>query len=500
VPDRDRTVVLLRFSGELATKAKPTRSRFEARLLRNLRDALRSAGVSAPLSRTRNRVLVETRDASATEALARVFGVQSLAVATVHPAEKLDDLVRAGYEAFRDAVAGKRFAVRVRRVGDRARIALEAGAIERALGAMLLPHAARVDLDDPEVVAGIEVHAGHAYLCVEEIRGPAGLPLGIEGGAIALLSGGFDSAVAAWQMLRRGVRLDYLFFNLGGRVHEHGALRVAKVLAERWSYGDFPHLHAIDFAPVAAEIRAKTKTRYWQIIRKRQLLRAAEAIVAQRHADALVTGDAVGQVSSQTLSNLATISAATQVPILRPLVGANKDEIIRLAERIGTARISAVVEEYCAMAATRPATSSRDGIVAAEEANLDPALLERAIAGRSVFDLRSLDVESRGIPELETSAIPDDAVVIDLRSRDAFEAWHWPGALHLDFERALAASRSVARDRRYVLYCEFGLKSAHLAESMRRDGYDASNLRGGLAALVALARAKGGARPRAGIR
>ncbi len=488
--------MLLRFSGEIATKAKPTRTRFEARLLRNVRDALRDAGVAAPISRTRNRVFVETGDARAIETLARVFGVQSLARATVHPAEKLDELVRTAYEQFRDAVAGKRFAVRARRVGDRSRIALEARAVESALGAALLPHALRVDLDDPEVVASVELHEGRAHLCAEEVRGPAGLPLGIEGGAIALLSGGFDSAVAAWQMLRRGVRLDYLFCNLGGRAHELGALRVAKVLADRWSYGDFPHLHAIDFAAVAAEIRAKTKPRYWQIILKRQMLRAATAVAVQRRADALVTGDAVGQVSSQTLSNLAVISRATEVPILRPLVGANKDEIIRLAERIGTARLSAVVDEYCAMLATRPATSSRAGVLAAEEAALDPAVLERAVADRSVFELRSLDVESRGLPELEIGAIPGDATVIDLRSRTAYDAWHWPGALHLDFERALAACRSVARDRRYVLYCEFGLKSAHLAETMRRDGYDASNFRGGLAALVALARSRGGAAPK----
>ncbi len=495
MPDRDRTVVLLRFSGELATKAKPTRTRFEARLIRNMRDALRAAGVAASISRTRNRVFVETGDARAAAALARVFGVQSLAVATVHPAEKLEELVRTAYEQFREAVAGKRFAVRARRVGDRARIALDARAIERALGAALLPHATRVDLDDPELVVSVELNEGNAYLCAEELRGPAGLPLGIEGAALALLSGGFDSAVAAWQMLRRGVRLDYLFCNLGGRAHELGALRVAKVLADRWSYGDLPQLYAIEFAAVAAEIRAKTKPRHWQIILKRQMLRAAEAIGAPRRADALVTGDAVGQVSSQTLSNLATISHATRLPILRPLVGTNKDEIIRLAENIGTAKLSAVVEEYCAMVATRPATSSRDGIVAAEEANLDPAVLERAIADRSVFDLRSLDVESRGIPELEICAIPDDATVIDLRSRAAFAAWHWPGALHLDFVRALAACRAAARDRRYVLYCEFGLKSAHLAELMRRDGFDASNFRGGLAALVAQARAKGGKPP-----
>jgi thiamine biosynthesis protein ThiI len=484
----DRRIALLRFSGEIATKAKPTRMRFEGRLLRNLREALRDAGVDAPLSRTRNRIFVESVDPAAVAALSRVFGVQSLAVAEVHPAEKLEVLVDAAYERFRGTVAGRRFAVRARRVGDRSHIALEARAIERALGAKLLAHAARVDLDDPEVVVGVELHEGRAYLCTQELRGPGGLPLGVEGGAVALLSGGFDSAVAAWQLLRRGVHLDYVFCSLGGRTHELGALRVAAVLGQRWSYGDRPHLHALDFEPVAAEIRARTRTRYWQILLKRQMLRAAQAVAEERRADAIVTGDAVGQVSSQTLSNLAAISQATALPILRPLVGANKDEIIRTAEHVGTAPLSAVVGEYCAMVPTRPATASKPAVVAAQEALLDPAPLARAIATRRVFDLRSFDPDAHGIPELEVDAIADGDVVVDLRSRAAFAAWHWPGAVQLDFERALAAWRSFAREQRYVFYCEFGLKSAHLAERMRAEGFDASNFRGGLRRLVAYAR------------
>lgn len=481
--------ILLRFSGEIATKAKPTRMRFENRLVRNVRDALAAAGVAAETTRTRNRIFVASGEPQALDALARVFGVQSLALAEVHPAEKVEDLVAVAYERFRDAVSGRRFAVRARRVGDRSRIGLEPREIERALGASLLPHAAGVDLERPEAVVAIELSEGHAYLCVDERRGPAGLPLGVEGGAVALLSGGFDSAVAAWQMLRRGVHLEYAFCNLGGRAHEQGVLRVARVLAERWSYGDRPHLHAIDFEAIAAEIRAKTKTRYWQIVLKRQMLRAAERIAAIRRAEAIVTGEAVGQVSSQTLPNLAAISAATPLPILRPLVGANKDEIIRGAERIGTAPLSAVIDEYCAMVPTRPATTSRAETLAAEEAALDPALLERAVAERRVFDLRALGPEAFEIAGLEVDAIAPDATVIDLRSRAAFAAWHWPGALHLDLDHALAAYRSFARDRRYVVYCEFGLKSAHLAERMRAEGFDAANFRGGLRGLVAHARA-----------
>jgi thiamine biosynthesis protein ThiI len=485
-----RRVVLLRFSGEIATKAKPTRARFERRLLRNVADALRAEGVAASVTRTRNRVFVETADPRAAEVLARVFGVQSLSVASVHPAEKLEPVVEVATAFFAPAVAGRRFAVRARRVGDRSRIAIAPRELERALGAALLPGAAGVDLERPEAVARIELHEGHAYLCSETLRGPAGLPLDVEGRAVALVSGGFDSAVAAWQMLRRGVRLDYVFCNLGGRTHQLGVLRVTKVLVERWSYGGRPHLHAVDFESVAAEIRARTRTRYWQVILKRQMLRAAEAVARALRADAIVTGESVGQVSSQTLPNLAVISQAVELPILRPLVGANKDEIIRAAEGIGTAALSAVVGEYCAMVPTRPATVSRLEIVEAEEAALDPATLERAVAARGVFDLRSLDPEATGIPELEVDAVPEGAAVIDLRSAAAFAAWHWPDAARLDLDRALAAIPALPRDRTYVVYCEFGLKSAHLAERMRALGLRAFHFRGGLRALVAHARSR----------
>jgi thiamine biosynthesis protein ThiI len=494
VPESPR-IVLLRFSGEISTKAKPTRQRFERQLLRNVADALRSEGIDAPVRRTRNRVLVETAHPAAAPLLARVFGVQSLSVAALHPAEKLLEVVEIGTALFRDAVAGRRFAVRARRVGDRSRIALAPRDIELALGAALLPGAARVDLDAPEVTVRIELHEGQAYFCTETLRGPGGLPLGVEGRALALVSGGFDSAVAAWQLLRRGVQLDYVFCNLGGRAHQLGTLRVAKVLADRWSYGGHPHLHAIDFDAVARDIRAHTRTRYWQVILKRQMLRAAEAVAHALGADALVTGEAVGQVSSQTLPNLAVISQATPLPILRPLVGMNKDEIIRAAEQIGTAELSAVVDEYCAMVASRPATVSRLAAVLAEEAKLDAALLARAVSGRAVFELRALDVDAQGIPELEAGEVPPEAVVIDLRSKAAYAAWHWPDALRLDLDRALAAYPAFARDRRYLLYCEFGLKSAHLAEQMARAGFDARHFRGGLARLLAHARARGIATP-----
>jgi thiamine biosynthesis protein ThiI len=482
---------LVRLSGEVSTKARYTRGQFVQRLRHNLCDAFESEGIAARVRATRERIYVDAASPAAGDVAARVFGVSSVSPALRLAATDLAGLVAAGSEHFAPAVRGRRFAVRARRVGDRDRVATAPRELERELGTALLPESAGVDLTNPEVTAGFELHAGESYLFAEKRPGPAGLPLGVEGRAVTLVSGGFDSAVAAWQMARRGVSQHWVFCNLGGASHRLGVLRVMKLVADRWSYGTRPRLHSVDFEEAARELRERTEKRYWQVLLKRRMLRAAEAVAREVGAEAIVTGEAVGQVSSQTLTNLAAISPATRLPILRPLVGSNKDEIIAWARHIGTAPLSAVVDEYCAMVPSRPATAASLEVIEAQEAALDPALLERAVAGREVFDLRGLDVEAIAIPDLEVDAVPDEAVVIDLRARAAYDAWHWPDALHLDFDRALASYAAFDREATYVLVCEFGLKSAHLAERMRETGLRAWNFAGGFASLLRHAEAKG---------
>lgn len=476
-------LVLLRFSGELSTKARATRRQFVTQLLRNVKDALASEGYQGEIERHHDRIFVEVSGPEAIDVLARVFGLQSLSPAFRAPGSSLGEVVSAGHEIFRDAVRDRRFAVRARFVGDREARGFGSRDVEKELGESLRPLASRVDLRDPEVTVHVEIYRGCAYFFATRHPGQGGLPVGSGDRAVALVSGGFDSAVAAWLMLKRGVRLDYVFCNLGGASHRLGVLRVMKVIADRWSYGFRPQLHAVDFEGVSRNLQENTAPRYWQVLLKRSMLRAAEAIVDETGGCAIVTGEAVGQVSSQTLRNLAIISQATPAPILRPLAGFNKDQIIDLANRIGTGPLSAVVAEYCAMVPRRPTTAAKLGVVLDEERRTDPALLEAAIANREVLDLRDLDPEGGGLERLESSEIPDGAVVIDLRSEAEFRSWHYPGAVRLDFRDALEAYPCFARDRDYVLYCEFGLKSAHLADLMVREGLRTRHFRGGTRAI-----------------
>ncbi len=474
-------LILIRFSGEISTKAKRTRLRFLDRLARNIADALE--GLSFELKRDWSRFFVETSSPAALEVLPRVFGIQSISAVERYPGGQLPEIVRAGQKLFQERVQGRRFAVRARRTGAKTQ-GFSAQEIERQLGAALLPQALKVDLEDPEVTVHVEVRDGQAYFFTEQVAGPGGLPLGVEGRAVVLISGGFDSAVAAWLMLKRGVALDYLFCNLGGVAHQQGVLHVLKILSDQWSYGDRPRLHAIDFQPLMKELQERTQPRYWQILLKRLMYRAAEQVAQETHSLGIVTGEAIGQVSSQTLQNLHVISQVARLPVLRPLLGYNKEEIIAQARRIGTYELSAAVAEYCAIVARHPATRASLKAVLAEEERLDLGMLEQAVAHRSVFDLRTLKAQAFSSPGIEIEEIPQGAVVLDLRSPASYRTWHYPGALSLDFFKALEDYRTLDRTRTYVLYCELGLKSAHLAELMRKAGYRAFHFKGGLKNLM----------------
>lgn len=480
-------LIIIRLAGEIAIKSRRTRSTFLRRLERNLGDALEVAGGGYAIEPDWSRILVRAEPALALPALARVFGVNSLAVVEAEVAARLEEIVPAGAALFLERVRGRRFAVRARRSGTHP---FRSRDIEVQLGAALAA-VGKVDLTTPEITVRVEVRGKDAWLYTDEEPGVGGFPVGVGGEALALLSGGYDSAVAAWQILKRGVALNYVFCNLGGDAYERAVVQVGKALADEWSFGTRPRLHVVDFGEILDEIRAKTRQSYWQVVLKRVMYRVGSAVAAETGAQALVTGEALGQVSSQTLANLCAIEPASSLPVLRPLISFDKEEIVARARQIGTAALSEQVKEYCAIAPGRPVTAAQEATVAGEEAKLDPALIERAVAGRKVLRLRDLTPADLVAPYVFTDAIPEGAVVFDCRPESQYRAWHLPGAERRDEWDLLAAARRLDRDRTYVLYCAHGIQTAHLAEQLQREGVEAYSFRGGVRGVMKLAEAVG---------
>jgi thiamine biosynthesis protein ThiI len=476
----DLPLYLVRLSPDLTTKARRTRRRFQKRLVQNLRDSLSGLGGQHYIRNKWDRIYVQADHPGSARRIAGVFGVASVSRVDARLPPDLEQIVAVGHDLYRERVGRHRtFAVRARRSG---RHHFGSRDVCIQLGAALNPYG-MVDLDAPDVTISVEVREEEAFLFCGRETGVGGLPLGVEGKAVCLISGGFDSPVAAWMALRRGVSLDYVFCNLAGDAYERMVASVTKVLADEWSFGDHPRLHVVDFAAVVDNLRAKVEPRYWQVVLKRFMYRAAEAVALELEAEAIVTGEAIGQVSSQTLGNLRAIDAVATLPVFRPLLGFDKSWIIERAEKIGTAALSARVREYCAITPGRTVTHSSPERVAAQETGLDLSLLRQAVGERRVLDLRRLTPVDLVEPYLFIDQVPGGAVVLDCRSPAQYRAWHYPGAeLRAPHEVALRM-KELSKGSTYVLYCEHGVQTAHIAELMQRVGYEAYSFQGGVTRL-----------------
>jgi tRNA uracil 4-sulfurtransferase len=330
------------------------------------------------------RLLLPLRDTAWPEArtrLSRVFGVANFALA--HEVSLADGGTDTGLARLSRAIVGHLAGAEVtsfRVVTKRSdkRFPLTSPEINRVLGAAIqAATGARVDLDHAPLTVAVDVLPARAFFSLEKVAGPGGLPVGTSGRVLALLSGGIDSPVAAWRMMRRGCRVDFVHFHsvpFLDRTSQDKARELARILAQ-WELD--ADLFLVPFGEVQRQIVTTVARPLRVVLYRRMMVRIAEAIARVGGAEALVTGDSLGQVASQTLSNLAVIEGAATVPVLRPLVGMDKSEITADAERIGTYETSIILDQDCCtlFVPRHPATHTTADEVGALEQRLDVAAL-----------------------------------------------------------------------------------------------------------------------------
>lgn len=384
--DGCQPVVLVVPSGELRLKSRRTRSRFRRVLRRNLQAALMARGVEATVNDGRGRIMLEGDAHRAAKAASEVFGIHRASIARALGTTDLDALTHRAAAASVDQVDGRTFAVRVRRRG---RFPWPSQDAERRIGALLLPRSNGVDLERPETTVVVEVHDDESYLVDAEHSGPRGLPVGSQDPALVLLSGGFDSAVATWRVLRRGVPVHFVHMELAC-AQTDAALAVASELTRRWAPGLDPTVWVLDFAEVRERLRSEVAPRYRQVRLKELMLRAADQLAEREELPALVTGEALGQVSTQTMGNLAVIDASARRPVLRPLIGDDKEDIVDEARRIGTYDLCARTREVCDLVTDGPvATRARDDQLGPAREAAPDKLAQRAVSDAWSFPLRT---------------------------------------------------------------------------------------------------------------
>ncbi|MGH2735303.1 MAG: tRNA uracil 4-sulfurtransferase ThiI [Actinomycetota bacterium] len=368
---------------ELSLKGR-NRNFFEDVLAANLKFALRGTGYER-VRRGFGRIVVDFKpDAAVDEAASRAAHVLGLAYIGVgrRTHQDLDSIAEVALDELAAAPFDS-FAIRARR--SYSQFPMKSGDINREIGQRVVDAmSARVDLKHPDATVAIELFGRSAIVYRRRIEGPGGLPYGVSGKMLALLSGGIDSPVAAYRMALRGAKVDFIHFH-GQPYTDPSSIRQATELLEVLARSQLRStLHLVPLADAQREIVMCAPAGLRIVLYRRIMMRIAAALGTELGSDALVTGDSLGQVASQTIENINTISAAVpDVQVLRPLIGMDKLEIIAMAQRIGTYDISTRKHQDCCVLFEPRDPATRASVEDADQAEADldmDALVGKALA------------------------------------------------------------------------------------------------------------------------
>ncbi len=461
---------------EITIKSKSVRKQLTKILRANLRTLSKKHGVSADVQDRWDSLVIAVNvvDESERESIHRRMvqilshtpGIGYSLEIDEHPFETLDQAYQLVREANREVLKGKSFCVRVKRAGQHDFTSHQA---EIYMGGGLLKEteAASVSLKNPEVVVHVEIRNDKVHVVKQRIQGLGGFPLGSQGEIVSLISGGFDSTVASYLLTRRGLKTHFCFFNLGGSAHEIGVKQVAHYI---WScYGESHRVKfvTVPFEKVVTEILTKVDNGHMGVVLKRMMMRAASRIADKMGVPAIATGEAVAQVASQTISNLAVIDRAADCMVLRPLSTMDKQDIIAISRRIGTESFAASMPEYCGVISVNPLTKGDLAKTEQAEQAFDMQVLEDALYESKIQRIDEVLAEAESgledVAQLDAPALAD--VIIDIRHPNEVEEV----ALELSNNEVKTipfyeldsrlGELDVSGEQRYLLYCQKGTMS-----------------------------------------
>ncbi len=380
--------VILVKVGEIHLKGQ-NRPFFERRLMDNIREALK--GSEARISIAQSRIYIKNiSDAyldQALDRLTRVFGIHAVSPA-LQVEKDMEQIMRTAVKMLAEAgIEEGTFKVKARRADKH--FPIQSPEIAVLAGEYILEHTAlKVDVVHPEHLVEIEIREDAAYVYVKEIPCAGGMPLGTGGRAGLLLSGGIDSPVAGYMIARRGVVIDAVHFHSFPHTSERAKDKVIELARLLGRYCGEIRLNIVPFTKIQEEIYEKCPDKYLTVIMRRYMMKIAEQAARRSGAGALITGESIGQVASQTLNALYCTDAAVNMPVFRPLIGMDKLEIMDIARRIGTYNTSILPYEDCCTVFTprHPATKpGLEKVLEAEKALEEEALIAEALDGIEII-------------------------------------------------------------------------------------------------------------------
>ena len=388
--------IIIRFSGELWLKKLWTRKYYEKRLAKNLKQTLKHYNISySRLNRKHGRFYLKTKSTiRATSQLAKVFGISSISPA-VETTSEIDDIIKYGLKLAEIALKnGNSFAVRCKRVGKHN---FSSSYIQKQLGKKVLDHFdqkldLRVDLGKPDIILGVEIRDNQAFIFLETFEAVGGMPLGVQPRLVGLFSGGIDSVIGLWLVMKRGCPVIPVYFDnspFTDITTTERAIRVAEKLF-KWSIGFPKKIYIVQHGENLKQIM-ETDRKYSCLLCKRMMYRVAERIADKLHAEGIVTGEAIGEQASQTLTNLRVLNMVVKnYPVHRPLLGFDKQETEKLSRKIGTFEASSKKAAPCTAVPYQPSTKAKLEAIRKAEEKLDiEAMIKRTLESIKIVEIEN---------------------------------------------------------------------------------------------------------------
>lgn len=471
---------IIKLFPEIMIKSDSVRKRFIKILTSNIRNVLLRETENVAV--IRNWDFIEVRAKVAEEApmildlLKRTPGIHHILEVEEMPFTTMHDIFENTLAKVGGELEGKTFCVRVRRKGKHEFRSLD---VEKYVGGGLNQHieSARVKLTKPDVTVRIDIDGDKMLLINARHEGLGGYPIGTQEDVLSLISGGFDSGVSSYMLIRRGSRVHYCFFNLGGAAHEIGVKQMAYHIWSRYSTSHKVRFVAINFENVVGEILEKVDNGQMGVVLKRMMVRAASKIAERFDIQAIVTGEALGQVSSQTLTNLRLIDKASDTLVLRPLITHDKEQIIAIAKEIGTDDIAKSMPEFCGVISKNPTVKAIESKIVEEEGHFNVDVLEQAVANAQFLDIREIaqQTEQEVVSVETTSELTENDIILDIRSpEETDEAPFSLGGVEvklMPFYKLSSQFASLDQSKNYLLYCQRGVMSKLQALYLKENGF-----------------------------
>ena len=472
---------IIKFFPEIMVKGPSAKKQMVGQLFNNLQKLLERISKEINVRKFSDKIEVVTPIENLTETrlvLLQTPGIEQILEALqFDKINTLDEIKVKVDETMAHTIQNKKFVVRAKRSGTHD---FKSTNIEQTVGGYMLaknPNST-VDLHNPEVTIRIEILNNQLNIITGKHIGLAGFPIGTQGDILSLMSGGFDSTVASYLTMKRGLKTHFVFFNLGGAAHEIGVKQVALYLWNKFGASHRVSFISIPFEDVVTEIFRSTSESYMGVTLKRLMLLASEKIANEMEIDALVTGESVAQVSSQTLRNLALIDQVTNKLILRPLATMNKPDIMNIANEIGTRRFAENMPEYCGVISKNPIIHGSYKRMEEVSKKFNYEVLDTAVENATkVFVDEIADDVNNSVGQIESVSdiSSGEYVIIDIRQEeDTIETSC--ETLKIPFYKLKNEFKKLPQDKEYLFYCDKGIMSQLHAQYLR-DAENYTNIR-----------------------